>query len=256
MISDWQEDIDGLASLGKPIREFVVSGRVLMLRLALAFGLVLAGVGLCVILVVAKGHHVHVIIWGTLLALMGVTLGIRAYRNWGLRVLIYPEGGIRFQHDRVVTFFWEEIARVWRKNSEEHWSSAWQGSLILILEKTNGELIQFDDALPGLRDLATLVEQRTLPLLLSTSISTLEAGGTIDFGELAIHPLGIGTKRGKLLWDEINEIKCDKAALAIYKKGKKVNWCSSKVAGIPNPHVVLPLVSQMLASKIVEANES
>jgi hypothetical protein len=252
MSSDWQEDLDVLASLGKPIREFVVSGRVLLLRLALAFVLVLAGGGLFALLILAKGHHVHILIWGPLLALMGVTQAIRAYRNWGLRVLLYPEGGIRFQHDRVVTFFWEELARVWRKTSDEHWSSAWQGSLTLTLEKTTGETIQFDDALPGLRDLAVLVEEKSLPHLLSDSISKLESGEMVDFGELTVHPQGLKTEKGKLTWEEVKEIKCDKSALAIYKNGKKSHWCNLKVAVIPNYHVVLPLVRHMVASRTLE----
>jgi hypothetical protein len=246
MSSDWQDDIDRLESLGKPVGEFVVSGRILLLRLALALGLVLLGIGLIVLLVVAKGHHVHILIWGPLLAIMGVTLAIRSYRNLGLRVLIYPEGGIRFQHDRVVTFFWEEITRLWRKKIQEHWSSAWQGSLIFILEKANGETIQFDDALPRLSTLADLIQSKTLPILLSTMMANLEAGQTIDFGELVVHPLGLKLKKGTLAWEEINEIRCDGQALSIYKKSKKTNWCTLKVSEIPNFHVISTLISEIM----------
>jgi hypothetical protein len=214
------------------------------------------GIGLLILLIVAKGHHVHILIWGPLLALMGVTLAIRSYRNLGLRVLIYPEGGIRFQHDRVVTFFWEEIARLWRKKIQEHWSSAWQGSLILILEKTDGELIQFDDALPRLSTLADLIQSKTLPFMLATALADLDAGRTIDFGELIVHPLGLKVKKGALAWEEIKEIKCDGLALSIYKRGKKTNWCTLKVSEIPNFHVIPGLVSQMLQSKNQEMKGS
>ena len=256
MSSEWQDDLDRLESLGKPIGEFVVSGRILLLRLAIALGLVLLGIGLVVLLLVAKGHRIHVLIWGPLLALMGVTLAIRSYRNLGLRVLIYPEGGIRFQHDRVVTFFWEEIARLWRKKIQEHWSSAWQGSLILILEKANGDTIQFDDALPRLSTLADLIQSKTLPFFLSSALADLEAGRTVDFDELIVHPLGLKVNKGTLAWEEINEIRCDGQSLSIYKRGKKTNWCTLKVSEIPNFHVLPALIDEMLNSKNQEAKGS
>ncbi len=256
MSSDWQDDLERLESLGKPLGEFVVSGRVLLLRLTVAFALVLLGIGLVAILVLAKGHHVHILIWGPLLTLMGLTLAFRSYRSLGLRVLLYPEGGIRFQHDRVSTFFWEEIARVQRKKIEEHWSSAWQGSLILILEKTNGDMVQFDDSLPRLSELANLIQARTRPFLLSTALSALEGGGTVDFGELLVLPLGLKVKKGTLAWDEVKEIVCDDQTLVVYQKNKGKKWCTLKVSEVPNYHVIPSLVNQVLLSKSQEVKGS
>src|SRR6266487_3524521 len=231
MNAAWQEDAERLASLGKPIGEFVVSGRLFALRLALALGLVLVGTGLAVFLVwAAKGHHIHILIWGPLLALMGFTLAVRSYRNLGLRVLIYPEGGILFRPDRVTTFFWEEITRLWRKKVEEHWASAWQGSLILILEKADGEVIQLDDALPRLGELADLIQAKTLPSLLSAAYSSLQAGATERLGELTLVPTRLKSKKGILAWDEIKKIECDHRSLVIYSKPKGAKWCTVKVS--------------------------
>lgn len=246
MSSDWQDDIDRLASLGKPVGEFVVSGSVLFRRLALASVLVLLGIGLIVILVVLKWHHIHILVLGPLLALGGLTLAIRSYRNLGLRVLIYPEGGILFRHDRVVAFFWEEITRLWRKKIQEHWSTAWQGSLILILEKTNDEMIQLDDALPRLGELADLIQGKTLPLMLAAATNVLEAGEAVDFGELIVHPLGLQAKKGTLALEEIKDISDDNQTLVINQKRKGGKWCTLRVSEVPNHHVVQALVSRMM----------
>jgi hypothetical protein len=256
MSSDWQDDVELLASLGKPLGEFVINGRVLVLRLALAFGFFLAGIGLIVLLVMAKGHHVHILIWGPLMALMGLTLAIRSYRNLGLRVLIFPEGGIRFHHDQVSTFFWEEIARLRRKKIEEHWSSAWQGSLILILEKTNGETIQFDDALPRLGELANMIQSRTHPVLLSSTLSALERNETVEFGELLVSPFGLKLKKARLAWDEIKGMDCDNQTLVIYQKNKGKKWCTLKVSEVPNHHIIPALVEQVVKSRSQEVRES
>jgi hypothetical protein len=256
MSSVWQEDAERLASLGKPIGEFVVSGRVFALRVALALGLILAGTGLAALLIWAKGHHFHILLWGPILALMGLTLAVRSYRNLGLRVLIYPEGGILFRHDRVTTFFWEEVSRIWRKKMEEHWSSAWQGSLILSLEKADGETIHLDDALPRLGELADLIQARTLPSLLSAAYSSLEAGETIRLGELTLVPTGLKSKKGSLTWDEIKGIECDNRSLVIYSKPKGAKWCTLKISEVPNFHVIRPLVTQVLSSQSHEARDS
>lgn len=250
MSSDWREDIRGLEALGKPLSEFSVSGYVLLRRLALALLLLVVGAGLDVILVgAAKIHHFHVLIWGLLLALMGVMLAVRSYRNWGLRVITYLEGGILFRGDRVVTFFWDEITRIWRQKSEEHWSKAWQGSLMLIIEKADGETIWLDDSLPGLRNLATLVEEMTLPHLLSTSISSLEEGGPVEFGELIVHPLGLRVKNETLTWEEFNELNCDDGTLTIFRKGKRAKWHTFKVAEIPNYHLASLLILKFKQEK-------
>jgi hypothetical protein len=243
MTSDWQDDGDPLAPLGKPVGEFRVSGYVLLRRLALAFFMVIGGVGLTVLLIAAaKIHHFHVLCWGVLLAVMGLMMGVRSYRNYGLRVFVYPEGGILYRGDRAVTFFWEEITRVWRQRSAEHWSRAWQGSLVLVIEKGNGETISLDDGLPGLLDLASLVEKMTLGHLLTASLYSLESGVTLDFGDLTINSLGLHAKNQVLPWKEVGEIQSEGGSLTIFRKGKRKKWHVLPVASVPNHHVVQSLV--------------
>src|SRR5262249_23265446 len=107
-----------------------------------------------------------------------------------------------------------------------------------------------------LAELADLIQARTLPSLLSNAYSSLEAGGTIPFGELTLVPTGLKSKKGTLAWDEIKGIECDNRSLVIYSKPKGGKWCTLKVSEVPNFHVVRPLVSQVLSSRNQEARDS
>src|SRR5437867_2597837 len=104
MDSELQDELERLASLGKPISEFAVNGYVLLFRFARGLVLVVSGIGLDV-LFLASNFDLESLVFGLMLALLGVMLTIRAYRNLGLRVLIYPEGGILIRGNRAATFF-------------------------------------------------------------------------------------------------------------------------------------------------------
>jgi hypothetical protein len=247
MKSKLQDDLERLASLGKPISEFGVNGHVLVSRLVWSMVLVVLGIALDGLLM-AGNHGIESLTLGLMFVMLGVMLAIRSYRNLGLRVLVYPEGGILFRGDRAATFFWDEIVRLWKKPIELH-LSIWKGSLILRLEKTDGESIEIDDALPYLRELARIIEEKTFPLLFSSAICTLEAGRCVHFRVLVVHPSGLEARKGTLPWEELKEIKWENDGLAIYKKGKWRNWYTLKLSHIPNYHVIVPLIGQMLKSK-------
>src|SRR5262245_49265579 len=96
MTWEYAEDIaieDKLAQLGEPTAEFAVRGLRLLRNLVL--GTVLMTLGLAIeVLVIGlfRHHNFETILLGLALILSGVMLAVRAIRNWGLRVLVFPEG--------------------------------------------------------------------------------------------------------------------------------------------------------------------
>jgi len=252
MKTSLQDEMERLKSLGKPIKEFGITGSVLLFRFIRGLVLVVLGIAFAVFSVHDFG--VHSLTITLMIVLLGLMLVVRAYRNLGLRVLVYPEAGIWIHGDRAASFFWDEIVRLYKKTNEIH-LSIWKGSLILQLEKANGETIQIDDALPELRELAGIIEEKTFPYLFSSAISSLKAGQSVHFRALVVHPSGLEIKKGVLPWQEIKEIKWEEDNLAIYKKGNWMRWCKLNLSHIPNYHVVSPLVSEMLRSRSLEVGE-
>src|SRR5207302_10327628 len=125
-------------------------------------------------------HHYDLLILGVVLVLSGVTLVVRALRNRGLRVLVFPEGLVRLHRGEVQAFCWEEIDQVWQKKNEgAHWTTrAWRGALTLRMQTTDGQWLLFDDSLPRLVELAQLIYRETLPFLGPQAQAAWEAGKT------------------------------------------------------------------------------
>jgi len=240
------EDIDEkIAGLGEPLAEFAVRGRVLVRNLMIAPGLFLLGAA--IVFVAFWGHafnHFHIVAIGISLILMGVMLSVRALRNRGLRVLIFPEGLVRLWRGDGQALFWDEVDKIWRKKTEGHWARAWQGALIVKVQRNDGSTIEFDDSLPHLEKLSDILQRETLPHLLPGAIETYTSGRSLDFGKLRVDRAGLRNDTEAIRWSDIQEIRVGEDQLSVYKKGKWSRWCQTPVAEIPNPHVLRALLVQ------------
>jgi hypothetical protein len=251
MPEDLLDDIDDkIAQLGKPVAEFSVRGRVLFRNLVIAPVLLAAGTVIEVGLFWAQAfHNHHIVLIGAFLMLMGVMLVVRALRNRGLRVLVFPEGLVRIRRTEGRALLWEEVHQVWRKKIDGHWARAWQGALILKIQRKDGGRIEFDDSLPRLQKLSEILHRETLPYLLPAAVNAFESGRSLDFGKLRLDQAGLKQGNEAIRWTEVQEIKFGEDQVTIYKKGKWGRWCQAPVADIPNAHVLRALFAQLAPVK-------
>jgi hypothetical protein len=252
MTEDLLDDVDDkLADLGKPVAEFAIRGRVLFRNLVIAPLLVL--LGLAIDLGAFWGHafhHFHIIAIGAALVVMGVTLVVRAWRNRGLRVLVFPEGIVCLGRGDEQALCWDELKRIWRKKNQEHWSRAWYGTLVLRVERLDGRSMEFDDSLPNLENLCSIFYRATLPHLLPQAMATYESGKELDFGKLHVARAGLRYEKEAVRWNDVQEIKFGGDQVAVYKKGKWGRWCQIRLAEIPNAHVFRELLRVAVPVKI------
>jgi hypothetical protein len=251
---DEPEDItEKLAVLGTPKAEFAVRGRVFARNLLIAPLMVLAGLALLVLpFVFMHGFHEHLLMFGIALTLGGIMLLVRAFRNLGLRVLIFPEGVVRFRRDEAQALFWDEIDTLWRKKIEGHWEWIFKGSLTFTLQRADGKAIHFDDAIPNLKGLGEILQKETLPHLWRRYLAAFEKGATLDFGKIQLSRRGLSTQTDNLPWHDVAEIKLQENLVSIVKKGKWTRWFQCKVSEIPNCHVFKALVERALATREVQ----
>jgi hypothetical protein len=247
MDEDWSEDIlEKLALLGEPTAEFAVRGRRLFRNLVLAPLLILAGVGIDV-LVFSIGHGGHLaklVVLGIFLIIMGIMLVVRALRNRGLRVLLFPEGIVRVLRGEVETLFWDEIDQVIQTKNDHSWARAWQGPLVFIVQRKD-RAVHFDDALPRLKELGAILHRETLPQLLARARAECQAGRSLQFGKLRLSRLGITQDNDTLAWEDIQTIKLEEDEVTFQKKDKWSTWFRGTVSDIPNFHVFRVLVPEL-----------
>jgi hypothetical protein len=238
-----------LAQLGEPTAEFAVSGVGFVRNLVLAPLLIGAGLTLEVVLIgLLRVHHYELLLLGVVLVLSGVTLVVRAFRNRGLRVLVFPEGLMRLLKGEVQALCWEEVDQVWQKKSTgAHWAMrAWRGALTLTVQAADGRRMTFDDSLPRLAELCQMVCRETLPLLWPQARAAYDAGNTLEFGKLRINRQGLSQGKETVPWSEVQKVKINAAQLLIYKKGKWTHSLAVTVSEIPNSHVLLALLGQLV----------
>src|SRR5438128_1316808 len=195
--------VDKLTQLGEPTAEFAVRGAGLMRKLVLAPMLIGAGLTLEILLIgVLHVHDYHFLILGMVLVLSGITLVVRALRNRGLRVVVFPEGLVRLHRGEAQALCWEEIDQVWQKKNEgTHWvMRAWRGILTLKVQTADGRRLTFDDSLPRLAELAQIICRETFPFLWPPAQDACESGKTLDFGKLRISRQGLSQGKETLPW--------------------------------------------------------
>src|SRR3989442_258503 len=118
-----------LAQLGPPQAEFAIGSAQFVWLLVASLFLSLGGLALTVLtvaLMIWGGHGGGAVVFkmllgGIVMLVGGVLLALRAYRNWGLRVLIYQVGLVRLQHSQASAFFWDEVETVWQKKNKGNW---------------------------------------------------------------------------------------------------------------------------------------
>ena len=236
-----------LALLGEPIDEFSIRAGRLARNLLVAAGLICGGAALSGFLIFGlHAGHVHFVAIGVFMFFGGFALAWRAVQNRGLRILVYPEAIVRFHRGSFRAIFWDQIERIWVRHIEGHTAGLIKGSLVLSAERSGHEPMNFDDSLPRLKELAELLQSRTMTFLWPKVRDAFEAGMTITFGTLQIHSGGITCEPGMLSWSEVDKVEFTDKNVTIHKKGKWTNWHQKKLADMPNCHVLRALVEHAL----------
>src|SRR5262249_50295146 len=154
----------------------------------------------------------------------GVFLAVRAWRNRGLRVLVFPEGVVRVQGNRAVAFFWDEVETVLQKKNLHTWTQLLEGKLIYTVTRTSGAQLRFDEAPPNLPLLGGILQRETLKHLVPRALDALRAGETLTFGPLRVTHEGVSRGPETVPWQRLREVKLGGDRLTVTKAGGWMPW--------------------------------
>jgi hypothetical protein len=259
MDTELPEELEKLHALGEPTAEFTLADRQVTLRLLGGGALFLGGVallGAAVVLIYYMATHrgklrgikgVFLLAMGGIaLVSAGILFPLRAIRNRGLRVLVYPEGLVRAQGERVETLRWEEVETLHRSFSPGIWNRVLEGSIRYTVRRKDGMSLTFDSSLPAVAELGALLERESLRCLLPDCMQSYDAGEVIGFDPLRVSVDGISHDKSVLPWSQIKEIAIDdKGQLVIKKQGAWFSsaWYTGPASAIANVHVFLALAN-------------
>jgi hypothetical protein len=255
-ISDPSEKV---AQLGPPQAEFSIGSAQFVWLLVASLFLSLGGLALTalsVALIIWGGHGGGAVVFkmlaaGIFMLVGGVFLSLRAYRNWGLRVLIYEVGLVRLQRSQASAFFWDEVETVWQKKHKGSLAKFTQGKLVYIVRRHNGEEFHFDDSLPEIQRLGSIIKAQTLPHLLARTRDAFHAGRQLDFNKVRVSRDGIGNGTETIPWEMVQQIQFEDERVTINRKGNWLAWFTGAASDIPNPHVFQNLLRELAPEKVV-----
>jgi hypothetical protein len=239
-------------SLGPPQAEFSVSAASFTRQVLGA--VLLAGLGMAMIVMplsiiwfraVAETFILFKLVILGLIFLSGaVFLVQRAYRNRGLRVLVYPEGLVRLHRGEAQALFWDEVDLVSHKRPTGHWARFAQGKLVLTLKRSNGTELSFDDSLPDLQRLGTIVHRETLEHLLPRTLGAIDNGSGVTFGKVHLSRKGIHNSIETVAWTKLKPLRVENDRFYIEKQGNWLPWHNGSISETPNFHVLQAVVKE------------
>ncbi len=238
--------------LGVPTAEYKTAGN---RRLLFGFAiLLLIGGGFAMLYGVASPYlsdltdeRPPLVIIGGLVVLLGWALVESWLRNRDLRVLTFPDGLMRFQYGKSETCRWDEIVSIWQSITKRYTNGIYMGTTHLYtIQKSDNKQLKFGDALKDVEQLGNLLQNEVTTRQLPAALSRYNSGGTVNFGNVSVSPVGLTRGDQTLSWSEIQGVQIQKGFVSIKKQGKWLNWAKISVAKIPNLLVFLTLVDRIV----------
>jgi len=180
----------------------------------------------------------------------GCFLLFNALSNGGLSAETGTEGLVLATKHGSESCRWSEITRVCDirvmpsggDNSAYFLALARGDNRLLLVDCADGRSLTVTNLLHDLDRLIEIVQQVTLPRLLSEALAEVESKGSLAFGPLTVSPRSLAVMKDDISWEELSDIKADRGILELYKHGKKKPWQSIAITEIPNSHVLTAII--------------
>jgi hypothetical protein len=119
-----------------------------------------------------------------------------------------------------------------------------QGKLLLVLKRSDGSELTFDDSLPDLARLAATVSRETLRHLLPRTVEAVQAGGSVAFGRLVATSRGISNGQETVPWALARPARIEGDRFYIDRQGNWLPWHNGSISETPNFHVLQALLRE------------
>src|SRR5688572_17760259 len=149
---------------------------------------------------------------GTVIGMVGAgAWGLRElrklYHNRHMRVLVFEDGFVSFRPGETFVCRWDEIGWVTDQVSPTNHAFVIYG----IVGKRSGEKwsVRNDQDRINVRRLFAIINEESKNRLVPQYLAALEAGQTVDFGDLSLSPAGVVHGEQVLPWEELKSIASD-----------------------------------------------
>jgi hypothetical protein len=200
--------------------------------------LVCCGAGVCLSMLLAGQLHDHRI---SVIAFLGWPVGL--FMIWqgmtlqAKRTLVFADGLVTFDHGKVLACRWDQIEELRMTINETGDVSQ---RFRLTLRRQDGEEMRFTPSAEYFENqLVARIQYEHCARALPAMQSTLNAGGTLDFGPLQVGPGGIDFGQDFADWEQVLAAHVHKTKVQIFGNGRSWDF---DVAKVPNVTLLLAIL--------------
>lgn len=189
----------------------------------------------------------------------GGYFGVRKLRKSRTSFLVFEAGLVYKEPSRARLFRWNEIdtlsSRVTRIElrgtaAGMHFLEVPAGSKVCwsLRDRLEDE-IHVDVEVARATELISLIEDRTLPLLLDRARKLLRHAESVSFGPVSVGRTGLTSGNVTLAWEDFDSIRVQEAVLEVEQDGTWKDWLDVDGVELQNHHVLMALVREQKAGK-------
>lgn len=190
---------------------------------------------------------------GAVIALgLGLLLLWEYYTRRKKAAVVYTNGFAYSDRKGVTSWHWDQVTDI-TANVIRHYTNGIPTGTThqYTLVNKQGDKIVVNDAIQNVETLYTHIQNNTLQHRYQRLANAYNSGSPVTFGTVTISKeAGIQIGKKTYPWDEIEEVAINKGMLSVKKKGGKWFSGASATAGsIPNLHVLLSIINQIVGLK-------
>ncbi|HEU5375834.1 MAG TPA: DUF6585 family protein [Ktedonobacteraceae bacterium] len=180
----------------------------------------------------------------------GTLLG-EAMQGMGQKVYLFQKGFILVRWGRIRVYPWTEIQSIWQHITKHYkkttFGEKYKGTTYkYTIKHADGKKLELNNQVKDIEDLGKTMTQQFSTFVFPTTLASLEAGKTLDFGPWKINAQGISNKRGQIPWQDIQTYQIVDGRIYILRKKGAGYWGNESVQFIPNILVFTALVDYLL----------
>lgn len=171
------------------------------------------------------------------------------YRRRKKGAVVFANGFAYSDHKGVQTWRWEQVKDVTANVVRHYTNGIYTGTThTYTLIKNNGDKLVVNDALKEAEAFFNHLQNNTLQQRYQRLADEYNLGSPVTFGQVTIgKQTGIQIGKKSYAWDEIQQVGINKGVLSVKKKdGKWFSGASATAGSIPNLHVLLSIINQIV----------
>jgi hypothetical protein len=158
-------------------------------------------------------------------------------------------GGIVHSHRGTTRIIpWEDISSVTQAIAVVDQSGGQGGTThtYTIELKDLSKFVYTNKLIKDVEELGNIILENTSFVILPQVRLKYDSGEMVTFGRLGLNKEGLHQKKNKLGWEDIQGVKVSEGYLTVNKQGKWLRWRNIEASSVPNLHVFLIFVNEIV----------